>query len=52
MQTAVRFKIFKNRFSHSRIGGWPDVSAKVDLCVANRYILASEIIDFSYFPKF
>ena len=64
--TAARFKFFMNRFSHFRIhqqkvlsmsqspeashNGWPDISAKVDLCVANCYSLARESIDFGFFP--
>ena len=37
-------------FSQAHHAGWPDIGAKVDLCVANFYRLAREIIDFSYFP--
>jgi len=46
-----------NRFSHyqspdANHAGWPEISAKVDLYVANWYSLAREFIDFRYFPKF
>jgi len=32
--------------------GWIDIRAKVDLCAANWYSLAKEIINFNYFPIF
>jgi len=60
----VGFKIFgsltpvltNNRFSQyqspeANHAGWSDISAEVDLCVANWYSLAREVTDFSYFPK-
>jgi len=31
---------------------WPDITAKVALCVANWYSVAREMTDFRYFPKF
>jgi len=36
----------------AHLAGWPDLSSKVDLCVANWHSLAREIIDFSYFSNF
>jgi len=64
----VGFKFFKKRFFHSRTpkqqvlslsqppeanhAGLPDISANIDLCVANWYSPAKEIIDFSYCPNF
>jgi len=47
-----------SRFSHLsqspeiNHASWPDIRAKVDLCVANWDSLAMEVIDFSYFPQF
>jgi len=67
LEAMVGFKYFKNRFSHSRTNwrqilwlsqspeanhaSWPDISAKVDLCVANLvgYSLTKEIIDLVIF---
>ena len=59
------FKYFKIKFFHPRThqqnilslsqspeanhASWPDISAKVDLCVANCYSLAQKITDFSHF---
>jgi len=54
----MEFKFFKNRSSNYHSlqrqtmsvwhAGWPDISAKVDLCVANWYSLAIEITDFGH----
>jgi len=44
-----RFSITVSEANHA---GWPDISAKADLCVANWWSLAREIFDFSYFSKF
>ena len=45
-----------NRFSHPQSpeanhAGWLDISAEVDLNVANCYSLAAKISDFIYFPN-
>jgi len=44
-------RLINNRFSHYQFPV-TNHAAKVDVCVANWYSLAREIIDFSYFPKF
>jgi len=50
--TNNRFSLSQSPEANHAHAGWPDVSAKVDLFVANWYSLAKEIIDFNYFPKF
>jgi len=49
--TINRFLSLSN-FPEANHAGWPDISAKVVLRVANRYSLVREIVDFSYFLKF
>jgi len=68
LNTLVGFRFFKNKSltpglakqqvvslsqsPEANHAGWPDVSAMVDLCLANWYSQGREIIDFSYFPNF